>query len=324
MPIPLPSLDDHDFDDLVQEARALVPVLLPEWTDHNPGDPGIVLVELLAWLTEMQLYQVDQLSPSHTLAFLRLLGGPRWTPPDGGDLDTAVRRSVAVLHERHRAATADDYEYLVRATWPGQPEAAGLPGIRRVRCVPGRDLAGADPAAAAPAHVSVVVVPEPAGPADTHPLPPETLTAALHEFLEPRRILTVRHHVVGPEYADIGISADLALREDAVPEEALADARDRLRAYCDPLTGGRSGDGRPFGQSVYVSEVYTVLEQAPLVDYIENVRLTPAVTGGAIGAAPDAAGLTLDAHQLVRLARVDLTGYDSYGRAHPSTWELPE
>lgn len=128
MPIPLPNLDDHDFDDLVGEARALIPVLLPEWTDHNPADPGIVLVELLAWLTEMQLYQVDQLSPSHTLNFLRLLGGPEWSPPDTGDLDAAVRQSVAALHERHRAATADDYEYLVRTTWPREPQAAGLPG----------------------------------------------------------------------------------------------------------------------------------------------------------------------------------------------------
>ncbi|MDW4909515.1 hypothetical protein RB628_30295 [Streptomyces sp. ADMS] len=319
MPIPLPSLDDHDFDDLVGEARALLPVLLPEWTDHNPGDPGIVLVELLAWLTEMQLYQVDQLPQSHILNFLRLLGGPQWSPPDTGGLDAAVRQSVAALHERHRAATADDYEYLVRTTWPEQPGAAGLPRVRRVRCVAGRNLAGTDPAAAAPAHVSVVVLPEPGGTADTHPLPTGALTTALREFLDPRRILTVRHHVVGPEYVDLAVSADLALYEDTVPADALGDARNRLREFYDPFTGGDTRDGWSFGQSAYLSEVYAVLEQSPLADYIENVRLTRTGTDGDAGVD----GIALDAHQLVRLTRVDLTGYDSYGRTHPSTWELP-
>lgn len=321
MPIPLPNLDDHDFDDLVDEARALIPTLLPEWTDHNPGDPGIVLVELLAWLTEMQLYQVDQLSPAHTRKFLQLLDGPQWSPPASGDLDAAVRRSVAALHERYRAATADDYAYLVHTVWPEQPQAAGLPRVRRVRCVAGRNLAGTDPAAPAPAHISVVVLPEPdPQAAGTHPLPGAALTGALHAFLHPRRILTARHHVVGPEYVDVEVAADLALNEDAVPQDALADARSRLREFCDPFTGGDARDGRPFGHSMHRSQVYAVLERSPLVDYIENVRLTRA--GADAGAGAD--GISLDAHQLVRLSRVDLVGYDSYGRTHPSTWELPE
>ncbi|WNZ08060.1 hypothetical protein [Streptomyces sp. 11x1] len=321
MPIELPDLDDLDFDDLVGEARALIPVLLPEWTDHNPGDPGIVLVELLAWLTEMQLYQVDQLPPSHTLKFLRLLGGSRWEPPSSGDLDTAVRQSVATLHERHRAATADDYEYLVRAVWPEQPQAAGLPAVRRVRCVPGRNLADSGPDVPAPAHVSVVVLPEPGGEGGAHPLPTEALTTALHEFLDPRRILTVRHHVVGPEYVDLTVAADLALREDAVPELALADALDRLRNFYDPFVGGDARDGRRFGQSAYPSEVYGVLEQSPSTDYVENVRLTP--VGAGVDAEAGVDHVALGSHQLARLTGVDLTAYGNYGRTYSSTWRLP-
>ncbi|MFJ4790910.1 hypothetical protein [Streptomyces sp. NPDC088794] len=319
VPIELPNLDDLDFDDLVGEARALIPVLLPEWTDHNPGDPGIVLVELLAWLTEMQLYQVDQLPQSHTLKFLRLLGGPGWEPLGSSDLDAAVRQSVATLHERYRAATADDYEYLVRTTWPEQSQAAGLPGVRRVRCVPGRNLAGPDPDAHAPAHVSVVVLPEPGGDGGTHPLPGEALTTALHGFLDPRRILTVRHHVVGPQYVDLTIAADLALREDAVPEAALADALDRLQDFYDPFIGGDAGAGRSFGQSVHPSEVYGVLEQSPSTDYVENVRLARADADGNAGADH----VALDVHQLVRLTGVDLTAYGNYGRTYSSTWRLP-
>ncbi|MFY1671337.1 hypothetical protein ACN27G_15415 [Plantactinospora sp. WMMB334] len=316
MPIALPNLDDRDYDDLVGEARALIPVLLPEWTDHNPSDPGIMLVEMLAWLTEMQLYQVNQVPQSHTRNFLRLLAGPEWIPPVTGDLGPAVRQVMAALHERYRAVTVDDYEYLVGRTWPEQPQAAGLARVRRVRCVPGRDLAGADPVAAAPAHVSVVVLPEPADGTDTHPLPTEALTGGLHDFLDPRRLLTVRHHVVGPRYVDIQISADLAVRADALPGDAIADAQARLRAFYAPLTGGTTGDGWPFGQHIHPSEVYAVLEQAPLLDYIESVRVTPA---GAVGDA-GTGSIPLETHELPRLTRLDLTGYDSYGRSHPSSW----
>ena len=33
------------------------------WTDHNSHDPGITIVELLAWLTEHTCYRLDQIPP---------------------------------------------------------------------------------------------------------------------------------------------------------------------------------------------------------------------------------------------------------------------
>ena len=59
MPLNLPNLDDRDYNSLVQEALALIPAHAPEWTDHNPSDPGITLVELFAYLTEMLIYRVQ-------------------------------------------------------------------------------------------------------------------------------------------------------------------------------------------------------------------------------------------------------------------------
>src|SRR5262249_12635681 len=58
--IELPDLDDRTFDDLVADARARIPSLAPAWTDHNPSDPGIVLLELFAWLAEIVLYRLDR------------------------------------------------------------------------------------------------------------------------------------------------------------------------------------------------------------------------------------------------------------------------
>jgi len=74
VPLPIPDLDDRSFDQLVKEAIRRIPVYAPEWTDHNVHDPGITLIELFAWLTEMQLYSLDRIGDRHYLKYLKLLG----------------------------------------------------------------------------------------------------------------------------------------------------------------------------------------------------------------------------------------------------------
>lgn len=70
----LPTIDDRRYDDIVAEARTRIPRYTPEWTDLNESDPGMTLVELLAWLTEMQLFRLGQVPELNYLKFLELLG----------------------------------------------------------------------------------------------------------------------------------------------------------------------------------------------------------------------------------------------------------
>jgi Baseplate J-like protein len=72
--LPLPTLDDRRWDELVEEGRALIPLYAPDWTDHNVSDPGITFTELFAWLAEMQGFQLDQIPVRHRLKFLSLVG----------------------------------------------------------------------------------------------------------------------------------------------------------------------------------------------------------------------------------------------------------
>ena len=78
MTLPLPNLDDRTYADLVEEAISQIPVEYPEWTDHNPTDTGIILIELLAWLIEMTLYRVNQIPDDNYASFVRLLKGEQW------------------------------------------------------------------------------------------------------------------------------------------------------------------------------------------------------------------------------------------------------
>ncbi|VVB84818.1 Baseplate J-like protein [uncultured archaeon] len=68
------NLDDKNFDELVNEARSLLARYGSEWTDHNIHDPGITFLELFAWLAEMQIYQLNRVSDSNYLKFLKLMG----------------------------------------------------------------------------------------------------------------------------------------------------------------------------------------------------------------------------------------------------------
>jgi hypothetical protein len=118
--------------------------------------------------------------------------------------------------------------------------------------------------------VSIIVIPKSESNA---PQPTEALQQEVWEYLEPRRILTTRHHVVGPVYAPFGLEMILARRADKpakdLHEEIIALLVDRFH----PLTGGQDGTGWPFGRDVYISELYELLESIDGVDYIPDIAL---------------------------------------------------
>src|SRR3954464_15562780 len=72
--IPPPKLDDRNFNDIVEEAISMIPRYAPEWTNHNPSDPGITLIELAAWMTDLLIYRLNQVPEKNYVAFLNLLG----------------------------------------------------------------------------------------------------------------------------------------------------------------------------------------------------------------------------------------------------------
>jgi hypothetical protein len=76
MSLPIPNLDDKRFEQIVEDVKKLIPIYAPEWTDHNLHDPGIALIELFAWLTEMQVYSLNRIGEKHHLKYLKMLGIP--------------------------------------------------------------------------------------------------------------------------------------------------------------------------------------------------------------------------------------------------------
>lgn len=286
MPISLPNLDDLTYAALVNEARASIPTYARWWTDHNPSDPGIALIELSAWLTEMVIYRTNRLPDQTIETFLRLLNGQDWSPPQGQTLAEAVRSTVGELRARFRAVTADDYEYLVCETFEQDvPKAERV--VRRTRC-----LASATPV------VRLVVVPA-AVEGHSWSSPSAELCKKIADFFEERRLITTRLEVTGPTYLPVAVGAIIYLKSDARVTDVDKLVRDALAKYFDPLHGGPDGSGWPFGRAVQASDVYRVLERTGGVDHVENVTLTAATSQSDEGEIP-VVPLALDA-----LPRVD-------------------
>jgi predicted phage baseplate assembly protein len=74
MSLPEPCLDDLKFQDIVDEARKRIIHYCPEWTDYNLSDPGITLIELFAWMTEVTLYRLNRVPEKNYINFLDMLG----------------------------------------------------------------------------------------------------------------------------------------------------------------------------------------------------------------------------------------------------------
>jgi Baseplate J-like protein len=74
MALAAPKLDDRTWEDLVSEAKRRIAAKCPQWTDFNASDPGMMLVELMAWMTETVLYRLNRVPELNYVKFLELIG----------------------------------------------------------------------------------------------------------------------------------------------------------------------------------------------------------------------------------------------------------
>ncbi|MFW6720207.1 putative baseplate assembly protein [Streptomyces sp. MAR4 CNY-716] len=186
----------------------------------------------------------------------------------GETVANAKLRAPDVLRMQERAVTAEDYEVISR-------QAA--PSVRRVRCLPAAEGAGA---------VRVLVVPDAVADEGDDRLrfeqliPSDQVLAAITASLDERRLIGTRLVVEPPVYQGVTVVARLATAPgdtDRVREAAL----DALFGHLNPLHGGPDGTGWPFGRPVQYGEVFGILQRATGNALVEEIRLFPAdpVTG---------------------------------------------
>jgi len=136
MSIMLPNLDDRRWSDLVEQGRALIPLFAPEWTDHNASDPGITLMELLASVTEMDIYRLNRLTGAQKLRLLALMG-VRPAPVRPATVASELRISAGAgpvalpAGSQFAGMLVDGTAVLLRSMAPIDVAAAGLRAFQR-------------------------------------------------------------------------------------------------------------------------------------------------------------------------------------------------
>ncbi|MBI3284913.1 MAG: hypothetical protein HYZ65_08710 [Burkholderiales bacterium] len=75
MSFELPNLDRKSYQQLVAELLRRIPQYTKQWTDYNDSDPGITLLQMLAWLDESLLYQANSIPVETDQNYLRWVLG---------------------------------------------------------------------------------------------------------------------------------------------------------------------------------------------------------------------------------------------------------
>ncbi|MFQ5881392.1 MAG: hypothetical protein ACE5I9_02805 [Candidatus Methylomirabilales bacterium] len=261
----------------MKEGRALIPRYTREWTDHNVSDPGIMLLELFAWLTETAIFHLNQVPDTSIEHFLKLVDICREVQNgQREDLEAAIGRAIKALEERHRAVTAAEFEALAI-----QLASQEQPPVARAKYVGLVDELCEHPVShpgGPPVMALIIVVPD--DPKNDRPTPSQPLTDKIFHELKERSLVTTRLHVIGPEYVEVRVEKETTVVRRPGSGLTKQQIQEAIGRFLHPLTGGPEGKGWPFGRWVYRSELFQLLEGLPYVDHVESLKVTPVSPNG--------------------------------------------
>ena len=200
----------------------------------------------------------------------------------GADEETVAQaqvRAPMVLRTSNRAVTGEDFAFLALQT-PGAQIARAQafpllnPNFRVMRSATG---GAAQVEAPTPGTVTVVVVPQ--NTTSPNPVPNSGTLQLVAQWLDQFRLLTAELYVVAPSYRQVVIQAQVVAQPTADASLVEAACVNALLAYFNPFTGGPSKQGWDFGGTLYFSETYRQILDAPGVLFVVNRSLKTFVDG---------------------------------------------
>lgn len=263
MPLPVPSLDDRNFDQLAKEARSLIPKYFHAWTDNNPSDPGITLLELFAFLVEAAIYQIDRV-PERSLEHFAALVGVGRQP--GSTIGDTLRQALATIATNSRAVLEPELETLAKEN---------IQNVARVLA----SVEVVDTPNIAPAEQLINVIVLPTGPdsasCDDAPTPTDALREQVFENLASRRLITSRIHVASPTYTPVTIDTTVvrSISGYGGRDMVASGVSKGIDSFLSALSGGLSGQGWAPGHPLYRSELYRRIQAVSGVDHVRELLL---------------------------------------------------
>ncbi len=288
MPIKLPNLDTKTYKDISDEMIASIPKYTNLWTNHNPSDPGITILELIAWVEETTLYRINRIPDESYVNFLRLLAGasgidevnrllqnPNLYRSDRKileflkEIEEGSKKSVPeikaaalqFLISRYRAVTEADFrELTIEATDSDVFDA-------KVK----RAVVSADGD-----KVEIIIVPdrwddyENLGEAEKQDNY-NKLIGYVKEYLSPRKLIGTIVEVKQPVFADVEIDIKVICHRHAIPEKVERSIKDRIKQHLDPFYGGSEKKGWPYRRPLVIYEIAQIVEETDGVKRAESI-----------------------------------------------------
>lgn len=294
MPIKLPEIDNRTFDDLMKEMTASIPRYSREWTNFNPSDPGITVLELLSWISEGLIYRADRVPEKSYVNFLKLVAGARLFDVNDkdhreirdylgaitsgtkkADIQSIKAEAQKFLKSRYRAVTEADFRGLAIEA---SPEV-----VKRVEVFPSASVVG------------VVIVPDP----ETAKDPNLTKRAAekVQGHLDQRRVLGAIVNVRPADYTEVSLKIEITCEAyaksdnfgktvtyapagDSATVISFEDIRDNnaegavaaaIVSFLDSIEGGAEGKGWPYNRALMVYELFNIIEKIDAIKYVNRI-----------------------------------------------------
>lgn len=282
MTIPLPNLDTKTYEELVDEMITSIPKYTDTWTNHNPSDPGIIILELLSWIAETTLYRINRIPDESYLNFLRLVAGASGIDEvdrmlDNNDLDKSHRQILEFIKEieegnektvadmnatalrflmsKYRAVTEDDFRQLAIEATSDRKEGTGYAKVKRAIIY---KLTGEE-------KVEIVIVSDTGGNYNE-------LVYLVEDYLKPRTLIGTIIEVKQPVFTDVDIDIMAICHHYAIPEKVAENIRTRVLQHFDPFIGGDEKTGWPYRRPLTVYEMAQIVEETDGVKQSESIK----------------------------------------------------
>jgi len=276
MPIQLPNLDNKTFDELLKEMIASIPKYTKEWTNFNPSDIGITILELLCWISETLIYRANRIPEESYMNFLRLVSGSYRDEKgklvhvifdetdnahiefnkyldtlENGQITKDIQQMKAsaqkFLNSKYRAVTEDDFKELT---------IMSDSRIKRAEVIVRDNM------------VEIVII---LGDETFVNDQKDLLVKNVETYFGPRKLIGTVINVKMAKYTDVTLRITFVCENYAKRETVKVLIRDAITTYLDSIVGGPEGKGWPYGRDLTVYELLNIAENVEGVKYVKEI-----------------------------------------------------
>lgn len=282
----LPDLALKTYKETVDEMIVSIPRYSDKWTNFNPTDPGITIIELLSWISETILYRINRIPDESYVNFLRMVAGAsgaeyvekllnEMTSDPVSDraqiklleflkeIEKGNKKSVPdiktealkFLDSHYRAVTKKDFQQLsIEATENEEVK------VKRADVDVSMDTG----------RIEIIIVSDINYDIDMDAKYDEMISK-VKNYLYPRRLVGTRIEVKKPEFTPLKMNIEIICLPHARAKTVEKKIKDAIITYLDPLKGGPDKHGWPYGRSLTVFEIDRIIEETDDVDKTKSV-----------------------------------------------------